>query len=74
MMVVIPIHAEHGEAQSIGKKYRDEGTQRVYVCAAGDSELQDHNGDEDRNYAITERLETGFAHSPFRHSPSAVPL
>src|SRR5215475_12492169 len=73
MMMVVPVNAEKNEAEDVSQEYRDERTKRLPVTAVGNPQLQDHDGDEDGDDAITEGFETIFLHYSFlnqttRHS------
>ena len=63
VMMVVPVDAEHDEAEHVGEGDRDQGTERFPIRSVWNLQLQDHDGDQDRDHAVAERLEAAFAHA-----------
>ena len=61
-MVVIPIDGDDDEAQDVGEEDRQQGIERAQVGAVWHSQLQHHDGDEDRDHSIAEGVESLTAH------------
>src|SRR5438067_1195135 len=71
MVVVAPVDTEEGEAEDIGEKVRQDRPQRLEVRAARHTQLEDHDGDEDRDDSVAEGFETAFAHRARRSAISS---
>ena len=60
MVVVVPVDAEDDKAEDVGEKDRHERFKRVDVGPFGDVKLEHHDGDEDGDHPIAERLQPPF--------------
>src|SRR5215831_10350965 len=63
VVVVIPIDTQVDEAQHVAQEDGDHGPQRLDALAVGHLHLQHHDGDEDGDYAITERFQPILSHT-----------
>src|SRR5713226_655794 len=54
MMMVVPIDAHVDKTQHVAREYRHQGCQRPELGAVRQLQLQHHDGDDDREHAITE--------------------
>src|SRR5947207_14009305 len=62
MVMVVPVDAEKNEAQDVRAKRRRQRLQRMPVVSVWHLELEHHDGDQDRDDSIAERLESPFGH------------
>jgi hypothetical protein len=59
--MVVPVDPEEDEGQDIGQEHRRKRRQ-ARALLLRHLELEDHDGDEDRDHAIAERLEPSLGH------------
>ena len=69
--MVVPVDAEHHEAEDVGQEDRQQRAKRGEIVAVRDLELQDHDRDQDGDDAVAEGLEARLAH---RDGPSSTAL
>jgi hypothetical protein len=61
--MIAPVDTKKHEAQDVTQKDGDQRTQRFECLALRDAQFQNHDGDDDRQHAIAERLEPALAHA-----------
>jgi len=66
-MVIVPEDADVDVAEHIDEKDRQSRLKRSDIGAGRYLHLQDHDGDDNRHHAISERLEPPFGHRPNHH-------
>src|SRR5687767_4859379 len=78
MVMIVPINADVDETQDVIEKDRQKRLESGKGYAVRHLEFQHHNGDDDRNDAIAERLQSSLAHgriiataTPANHSEVA---
>src|SRR5665213_167638 len=69
VMVVVPLDAEVDEAEDVRAERRPEHAQRGPVRAAGHTQLEHHDRDEDGDDAVTERFEPCLVHQDWLLGP-----
>jgi len=62
MMMIVPVDADVNEAQDVAQKDRNRGPKRFERRPGRHPEVKDHDGDDDREDAVTEGFETPFVH------------
>src|SRR5690349_10114241 len=62
MVMIVPVNPDINEAQNIGKKYREKRFERCQPGAMRHPQFQDHDGDDDREYTVTEGFESVGLH------------
>ena len=76
VMVIVPVDANINETQDISEKNGQHRPQRLHGAALRHSHLQHHDGDDDRDHPVAERLQPPFGHqfsSTAAVDASAVP-
>ena len=64
VVMIVPVNAEIDEAQHITEKNRQQRTQGGQINTVRHFHFQHHDGDDDGEHAIAERLHAVFAHDP----------
>src|SRR5260221_12423406 len=62
MVMITPIDSHEDEAKSVAEKYESERDQRSPGGVMRNFDLQHHDGDDDRNYPVTESFQPVFSH------------
>ena len=62
VVMVVPVDAQHHEAEDVGQKHRGERLQRGQVGPVRRLQLQHDDRDQDRDHAVAEGLETRLVH------------
>src|SRR5215467_800980 len=63
VVMIVPVDRDKHEAQHIGQKNGHDGRQRSGLHAMRHLHLEDHDRDDDREYAVGEGFETSLAHA-----------
>src|SRR5688572_32283783 len=62
MMVIVPVNAHKNKAQDVAEEFGQKQAQSCERPFLRRPQLQDHNGDNDRENAITEGFQPALAH------------
>src|SRR3989344_3986164 len=62
VMMIVPVNAEIDETQHISQENRQQRTQRGKISAMRHLHFQNHDGDDDGEHGIAERLHPVFTH------------
>jgi hypothetical protein len=62
-MVIVPVDAKEHKAEHIAEYDGGEGEKIRHIGFLGDLQLENHDRDDDRHYAIAERFQSPLAHS-----------
>ena len=65
VMVIVPVDTDVHKAQHIAEEHRQHRTQRLQVLTMRHLQLEDHDGDDDREHAVAERFEPPLPHTVF---------
>jgi hypothetical protein len=72
MMVVVPVNAHVYKAQDIAQEHRDQGCKSLEVLTPRHLQLENHDGDDDRNHGITEQFHAVLTHLKPLQSPISL--
>lgn len=62
MVVIVPVNPDVKEAQHVAEENRQQRAESAKVLAVRHLHFQHHNGDDDGDNAVTERLKATLAH------------
>jgi hypothetical protein len=61
--MIVPVNAQKDEAEEVTQKDRDERTQRLQRGIIRGPQIEHHDGDDDRQDAVAESLQSSLAHA-----------
>jgi len=62
VMVIVPIDADEDKAHYIGQEHRDDRCENHCIDPLGHLNLENHDGDDHRDYTITEGFQSTLGH------------
>ena len=69
VVVIVPVDGDIDKAQDIAEEDVADGAQRLKSIAFGHFELQNHDGDDDRDNAVTQGFKAIFLHGEKKMAP-----
>jgi hypothetical protein len=62
MVVIVPVDRDVDEAQDVAEEHRQQRPKHADFASVWCPQFEHHDGDDDGDDAVTERLEPGFTH------------